>query len=158
MRRPLPDLRLIAVGRIGRGLEADLFARYAERLRPRLAVVEVPEGRGAPAEAKRRESEALLAALPAHGFAVALDLGGTAASSEALAASLAQWSERARSISFLIGGADGLETQVLTCADHVLSLGAMTWPHLLVRVMLAEQLYRAQAINAGHPYHRAGRP
>jgi 23S rRNA (pseudouridine1915-N3)-methyltransferase len=59
---------------------------------------------------------------------------------------------------FLIGGAEGLDAPVLQRSDFVLSLGAMTWPHLLVRAMLAEQLYRARAIAAGHPYHRAGRP
>ncbi len=119
---------------------------------------EIAEGRGAPAEAKRREAEALLAALPAGGFAVALDLGAPAPSSEALAAALVRWTERGKPICFLIGGADGLDARVLARADHVLSLGPMTWPHMLVRVMLAEQLFRAQAINAGHPYHRAGRP
>jgi 23S rRNA (pseudouridine1915-N3)-methyltransferase len=135
-----------------------LFARYAERLRPKLAVTEIPEGRGAPVEAKRREAEALLAALPADGFAVALDLAGAALSSEDLAAAIERWSAAGKQICFLVGGAEGLDGGVITRANFVMSLGPMTWPHMLVRVMLAEQLFRAQCINTGHPYHRAGRP
>jgi 23S rRNA (pseudouridine1915-N3)-methyltransferase len=145
-------MRLIAVGRIGSGPEAALFDRYNARLRPRLVVHELPDGRGAPAEIKRREAEAMLAALPAAGFAVALDLAGQAPDSAALATLLQ------RPLHFLIGGAEGLDAAVLARADQILSLGVLTWPHLLVRAMLAEQLYRAQAITAGHPYHRAGRP
>ncbi len=89
---------------------------------------------------------------------MALDLGAPAPSSEALAAALARWTDAGRRLCFLIGGADGLDRSVIARADDVLSLGPMTWPHMLVRVMLAEQLFRAQAINSGHPYHRAGRP
>ena len=157
-RRKLSELRLIAVGRIGRGPEADLFARYAERIRPRLIVSEVPEGRGSAVEIKRREAESLLAALPAQAWAVALDLGGAAPTSEAFAAQLARWLESAKPVCFLIGGAEGFDASVLARANATLSLGPLTWPHMLVRVMLAEQIFRARAISAGHPYHRAGRP
>ena len=80
-RRPLSELRLLAVGRIGRGPEAELFARYAARLRPPLAVTELPDGRGRPAEIKRREAAALLAAVPDGAFVVALDQDGTAPTS-----------------------------------------------------------------------------
>ncbi len=148
-------MRLIAVGKLRPGPEAELFARYQARLRPPLAVTEVPEGQGAPTEAKRREAAALLAAVPEGALLVALDLGGVAPGSEGLAHLLERWENRA---CFAIGGADGLDAAVLARAGHVLSLGPMTWPHMLVRVMLAEQLYRAQAIRAGHPYHRSGRP
>jgi 23S rRNA (pseudouridine1915-N3)-methyltransferase len=154
----MSDWRLLAVGRIGRGPEAELFARYAARLRPALAVSELPEGRGAPAEAKRREAEALLAALPGGAFAVALDLGGVVCSSEGFSGLLTRWGDLGKPLCFLIGGAEGLDAKVLARADAVVSLGAMTWPHMLVRVMLAEQLFRAQAIAGGHPYHRGGRP
>jgi 23S rRNA (pseudouridine1915-N3)-methyltransferase len=120
----------------------------------------VPEARGAASavEVRRREGEALLAALPPGALAVALDLGGEAPTSEALAARLARWEEAGRVPCFLIGGAEGLDPAVLARAEHRLSLGPLTWPHFLVRGMLAEQLYRAQAIRAGHPYHRAWRP
>ncbi len=151
-------MRLIAVGRLRDGPEAALFARYNTRLRPALVVTEAPEGSGAPAEAKRREAAALLACLPANAFAVALDGGGAAPDSPGLAALLQRWRAAARPVCFLIGGAEGLDAAVLARADAILSLGPLTWPHLLVRPLLAEQLYRAQAITAGHPYHRAGRP
>ncbi len=151
-------MRLIAVGRLKPGPEADLFARYNARLRPALAVTEVAEGHGAPAEAKRREGAALLAALPANAFAIPLDLGGPVDTSEALAARLERWLGQPRPVCFLIGGAEGLDAPVLARADAVLSLGKLTWPHMLVRVLLAEQLFRARAIVSGHPYHRAGRP
>ena len=78
--------------------------------------------------------------------------------SDGLARLLRHWRELARPLCFLVGGAEGLDAPVLARADHVLSLGPMTWPHLLVRPLLAEQLYRAQCILAGHPYHRASRP
>jgi 23S rRNA (pseudouridine1915-N3)-methyltransferase len=140
--------------------EAALFAHYNARLRPPLAVTEIAEGRGASAaEIRRREGEAILAALPAGGaLVVALDLGGAAPTSEALAALTARWEEAARPVAYVVGGAEGLDPAVLARAAHRLSLGPLTWPHFLVRGLLAEQLYRAQAIRAGHPYHRAWRP
>lgn len=151
-------MRLIAAGKQRPGPEAELFARYNARLRPRLVLTEVPDGAGAPREAKRREGAALLSALPAQAFAVALDLGGTAPGSEALARLLERWLVQPRPLCFVIGGAEGLDEAVLARADFALSLGPMTWPHLLVRAMLAEQVFRAQAILSGHPYHRAARP
>ncbi len=148
-------MRLLAIGRARDTPEAALFARYAGRLRPRLELVEIAEARGAPAELKRREGEALLAALPADAFVVALDRTGVQPDSLALAALVERWLGMGRPVCFLIGGAEGLDAPVLRHADHVLSMGAMTWPHMLARVMLAEQLYRARSIASGHPYHRA---
>ncbi len=151
-------MRLIAVGRLRAGPEADLFTHYNARLRPKLTVTEVAEGRGAPAEIKRREAEALLAALPPNAFVVALDLAGQAPDSEAFSTLLERWLGLSRPLCFVIGGAEGLDAPVLARADAALSLGRLTWPHMLVRVLLAEQLFRARAIASGHPYHRAGRP
>jgi 23S rRNA (pseudouridine1915-N3)-methyltransferase len=151
-------LQLIAVGRIGRGPEADLFTRYATRLRPTLSVTEIPEARGAPNEIKRREATAILAALPPNAWAVALDLAGATPDSETLATQLTNWLDRGKPVCLLIGGAEGLDASVIARANHTLSLGNLTWPHMLARVMLAEQLYRAQSIAANHPYHRGGRP
>lgn len=151
-------MRVIAIGRLRDGAEADLFARYADRLRPRLELTELPEGRGAPAEVKRREGAALLAALPPGALVIAMDLGGGEPDSQAFARQLDRWLEQGRPVCFLIGGAEGLDAPVIARADHTLSLGRMTWPHFLVRAMLAEQLYRARSISQGHPYHRAGRP
>jgi 23S rRNA (pseudouridine1915-N3)-methyltransferase len=154
----MAELRLVAVGRIGRGPEAELFTRFNDRLRPRLTVTEIPEGRGAPVEIKRREAAAMLAATPAGALAIALDLAGETPDSETLSGRFSAWREAGRDIVFLVGGAEGLDATVIARANHVLSLGRLTWPHMLVRVMLAEQLFRAQSIASGHPYHRAGRP
>jgi 23S rRNA (pseudouridine1915-N3)-methyltransferase len=151
-------MRVIAIGRLREGPEAELFARYAERVRPRLVLTELPEGRGAPPEVKRREGEALLAALPAGGLVICLDPGGGEPDSMAFAGLLERWLGQGRSVCFVIGGAEGLDAPVLARADHVLSLGRLTWPHFLARAMLAEQIYRARSITQGHPYHRAGRP
>ena len=151
-------LRIVAVGRIGSGPEAALFARYASRLRLRPSVVEVADGRGTPAEIARREAAALLAAIPAGARAVALDGGGEVLDSAAFAVRMEQWRGSGRDLAFVIGGAEGLDASVLARAECAVSLGALTWPHLLARVMLAEQLFRAQSIAAGHPYHRARRP
>jgi len=96
----------------------------------------------------------ILGALPAGARLVALDRRGQSWPSEELARRLALWRDRSEDVAFAIGGAEGLGTAVIERADAVLSLGAMTWPHLLVRGMLLEQLYRAQQILAGHPYHR----
>ncbi|MCS6931874.1 MAG: 23S rRNA (pseudouridine(1915)-N(3))-methyltransferase RlmH [Acetobacteraceae bacterium] len=149
---------MIAAGRLKSGPEAALFAAWNARLRPPLAVVEVAEGRGSPAEIRRREGAAILAALPERAFAVALDLGGEAPGSEGFARMLGRWRGLGRRLAFLVGGAEGLDPAVLARADQRLSLGPMTWPHLLVRSLLAEQLFRAEAILSRHPYHRGWRP
>jgi 23S rRNA (pseudouridine1915-N3)-methyltransferase len=140
------------------GPERALYEHYAARLRPPPAVTEIAEARGSPAEIRRREGAALLAALPVGALAVAMDLGGEAPGSEGVAALLDRWAGTGRPLAFLIGGAEGLDPSVLERAEHRIALGPMTWPHFLVRGMLAEQLYRAQAIRQNHPYHRAWRP
>jgi 23S rRNA (pseudouridine1915-N3)-methyltransferase len=107
------------------------------------------------AELKRREAELILAALPAGALLVALDERGVSWSSRTFADRLAQWRDRGiGELCFAIGGADGLGAAVLDRAETILSLGQMTWPHFLARGLLLEQLYRAQQILAGHPYHR----
>jgi 23S rRNA (pseudouridine1915-N3)-methyltransferase len=150
--------RLLAIGRIKPGPEAALFAQHNTRLRPPLEVSEFAEARGSPAEIRQREGAAILAALPAGALLVAMDLGGAAPTSEALAALTTRWMEAARPLAFAIGGAEGLDPSVLARAEARLSLGPLTWPHFLVRGLLAEQLFRAQCIREGHPYHRAWRP
>lgn len=151
-------MRLIAVGRLRAGPEAELFARYAGRLRPRLAVREIAEATGSAAEIRKREGAALLAAIEPQDVLVALDLGGAALTSEAFAGKLQGWIDSGRTPAFVIGGAEGFDPAVLARADFAWSLGTLTWPHMLVRVMLAEQIFRAQCIATGHPYHRAFRP
>ncbi|MFT8884893.1 MAG: 23S rRNA (pseudouridine(1915)-N(3))-methyltransferase RlmH [Acetobacter papayae] len=151
-------MRLVAVGRMKDKAELALVDRYRKRLRPALDIVELPDGRGSAEEIKRREAQAILAACPANSFVLALDEDGQSWGSPALASAMQGWMTDGRQPCFVIGGAEGLDASVLRRADATLSLGALTWPHMLVRIMLVEQIYRAQAILAGHPYHRSGRP
>ncbi len=152
------DMRLLilAVGRLKSGPLAELQAHYAERIAWPLAIRELEERRAVPAaERKTREGRLLLDALPEAAVLVALDQRGRQLASPAFAERLARWrDDGAATLAFAIGGADGLAERVLEKAAFILSLGAMTWPHLLARGMLLEQLYRAQQILAGHPYHR----
>ncbi|HUK59777.1 MAG TPA: 23S rRNA (pseudouridine(1915)-N(3))-methyltransferase RlmH [Stellaceae bacterium] len=150
-------LAIIAVGRLKPGPMHDLADEYLKRIAGPVAIREVEERRRLPPAAlKEREGALLVEALPRGAFAVALDRGGTSLSSEEFAARLQRWREQGtEELAFLIGGAEGLADAVLAKARFRLALGAMTWPHLLARIMLLEQLYRAQQILAGHPYHRA---
>jgi 23S rRNA (pseudouridine1915-N3)-methyltransferase len=149
-------VHLIAVGRLKSGPHEALARHYAERLTFPLILRDVEEKRPLPpAELKAREGSLLLAALPKGATSVALDERGKALPSDVFAACLARWRDAGvADLAFLIGGAEGLAETVRQQAELVLSLGPMTWPHLLVRGMLLEQLYRAQQILAGHPYHR----
>jgi 23S rRNA (pseudouridine1915-N3)-methyltransferase len=149
-------ITIAAVGRLKAGPEQALAERFRARLAWPVAVREVDERRKLPAPAlRRREGELLLGACPAGSVVVALDETGEALSSRRFAERIGAWQDQgAGELVFLIGGADGLDRAVLDRAALVLSLGPMTWPHLLVRGLLLEQLYRAQQILAGHPYHR----
>nr|WP_221237114.1 23S rRNA (pseudouridine(1915)-N(3))-methyltransferase RlmH [Roseospira goensis] len=149
---------LIAVGRVKDGPDVALLRDYAGRLRGwSLTLREVDERRPLPtAERIAREGRLVLDQVPEGAHVVVLDGGGRTLSSAAFAAHLGRVRDRGtRTVAFLVGGADGHDAAVLARADLTLSLGAMTWPHRLVRPMLAEQIYRAQAILGGHPYHRA---
>ncbi len=148
---------LVAVGRAGTGPARDLFDLYARRLTPPLALVEVEEKRKLPDAALReREAELLLAAIPRGAVLVALDETGSEMPSEGFAARLQRWrDDGVQDLAFAIGGAAGHGGALRDKADLVLSLGRMTWPHMLVRGLVAEQLYRGFSILAGHPYHRA---
>jgi 23S rRNA (pseudouridine1915-N3)-methyltransferase len=138
-------LHIVARGRIGRGPEADLVARYEKRIVWPFVVAELPETGG-------RVADLLTPAKT-----IALDEGGEALTSVALARLLEGWRDGGiREARFLIGAADGLTAAERASADKVLSFGTATWPHLMVRAMLCEQLYRATTIIAGHPYHREG--
>jgi 23S rRNA (pseudouridine1915-N3)-methyltransferase len=146
-----------AVGRLRAGPMRALVEEYGRRLPWALTVREV-EARRVPAAGAARAAEGalLLGALPERATVVALDGRGQAWDSARLAARIGAWRDAGvRDLAFVIGGADGLDAAVIDRADAVLSLGPMTWPHLLVRVMLAEQLWRAASILDGHPYHRS---
>jgi 23S rRNA (pseudouridine1915-N3)-methyltransferase len=159
---------IAAVGRLKGGPEKALFDDYAGRLAWPVTVREVEAQSALPAtEIKVREGALLLAALEGKSKAgksgarprrrlVALDERGAEPTSIAFAERLGAWRDQgAEEIAFVIGGADGLDEAVRARADWVVAFGRLTWPHLLVRALLAEQLYRAQQILAGHPYHRA---
>ena len=131
-------------------------ALYAARIVPPPEIVELEaKHRLPPPLIKAHEAELILEALPPSAALVALDERGAAWSSRDFARRLAAWRDQGvAELVFAIGGAEGLGAAVLGRAAATLSLGPMTWPHLLVRGMLLEQLYRAQQIHAGHPYHR----
>ena len=148
-------ISIIAIGRQKPGPLKALEQFYGERIRYPVTIREVEERRKlSPAELKLREAELVLAALPKGAVLVALDSGGRALSSLDFAQRIAAWRDADADLAFVIGGAEGLAESVLDKAQLVLSLGAMTWPHLLARGLLLEQIYRAQQILAGHPYHR----
>jgi 23S rRNA (pseudouridine1915-N3)-methyltransferase len=168
-------LRILAVGRAKAGPEAALIAEYAKRLHWPLSLEEVEERRALSGpELKAREGELLTQALArassksgqksgqksgeqraGRQILVALDERGRSLGSREFAGKLAAWQDQgAAEVAFVIGGADGLAESLRQRADLVLSLGQMTWPHLLARAMLVEQIYRAQQILTGHPYHR----
>lgn len=151
-------LRIVAIGRDGKGPEAELVARYAARMTPRLEILALPDGTGSPIEIKRREADSILRRIARDDFVVALDQDGDAPDSARFARYLADWRESGHPVALVIGGAEGLDRSVIDRANAILSLGRLTLPHLLARALLAEQLYRAQCILAGHPYHRSGRP
>jgi 23S rRNA (pseudouridine1915-N3)-methyltransferase len=138
-------LHIVARGKIGRSPEAELVERYMKRIAWPTKVTELPDRGGK------------LPELPSSSVAVVLDERGSALSSTELARNLEAWRDGGmREARFLIGAADGHDDADRSGADLLLSFGPATWPHLLVRVMLAEQLFRATSILANHPYHREG--
>lgn len=157
-------LLIAAVGKLKQGPERELCAHYLARaealgrslsLSP-LALVELPESRAGSADARQAaEAEVLLAKVPPGHALICLDPGGKMQSSKDFADTLSKIRDGGASgLAFAIGGADGLGQAARERADLSLSLGPMTLPHGLARIVLAEQLYRAMTILAGHPYHR----
>ena len=141
-------LRILTVGKAPRWIDEG-FAEYANRLpSERLELVVVSARRGQTIEQR------LLDTVREREILVVLDRQGAAIASEGLAALMGEWRMQGRDVAFLVGGVDGLGSRSRDRAEHVLSLSKMTLPHLLVRVVLAEQLYRAAMILGGHPYHR----
>lgn len=153
--------RLIAVGERAPAWVAEGFAEYRKRLSHGLPfeLVEVEPGlRGKGRDAARAQSDEgtrVLAAIPRNAWVVTLDGRGRGYTSEQLAQRLEHWRGQGRDLAFLIGGPEGHAPEVLARADESWSLGPLTLPHMLVRLVVAEQLYRATALLANHPYHRA---
>ncbi|MBS0476589.1 MAG: 23S rRNA (pseudouridine(1915)-N(3))-methyltransferase RlmH [Proteobacteria bacterium] len=138
-------LHIIARGKIGRSPEAELVDRYVKRIGWPVRLTELPDTGGTLPEPLT----------PAR--SVLLDERGKRLSSEEFAALLGRWrDDGVRETRFLIGAADGHGDKARDAADLLIAFGAMTWPHMMARAMLAEQLWRATSILAGHPYHRSG--
>src|SRR5215208_6700836 len=138
-------LHIVARGKIGRSPEAELVERYLKRISWPTRITELPDRGGQVPQ------------LPANSVSIVLDERGQALRSADLAGKLEHWRDRGkREARFLIGAADGHDEAQREEANLLLSFGPATWPHLLVRAMLAEQLFRATSILANHPYHREG--
>jgi 23S rRNA (pseudouridine1915-N3)-methyltransferase len=157
-------LGLICVGRLKAGPEREIYARYAERIAALrrlglegLDLRELDESKAkSPAERMAREGEEMLAAIPADAALVVFDERGKAADSAAFAAFIGRERDAGRkAMWFAVGGSEGLDPAVRARAGAVFSFGAMTLPHQIVRIIAAEQIYRAMTILSGHPYHRA---
>jgi 23S rRNA (pseudouridine1915-N3)-methyltransferase len=155
---------IAAVGRMKAGPERELLDRYVDRAAKqgralgitRVEVREVAESRAPRSDDRRaEEAAALLDGLAERATVVALDERGQTRGSDAFAAFVGEKIAAGRDLAVLIGGADGHGEAVRARADLVLAFGAMTWPHQIVRILAAEQIYRATTILAGHPYHRA---
>lgn len=158
-------LLIAAVGKLKQGPERDLFGHYFTRaetaggklgLTP-LTMIEIPDSRGpTPAARMAAEGMVMLGKVPTSHKLIGLDRQGETLDSAAFAQAIAGFRDQgAAGLAFLVGGAEGLAPEALDRTDRRISLGPMTLPHGLARIVLAEQLYRAMTILAGHPYHRA---
>ncbi|GAB0148596.1 MAG: 23S rRNA (pseudouridine(1915)-N(3))-methyltransferase RlmH [Marichromatium sp.] len=153
-------IQLISVGRRMPGWVEQGYAEYAKRLPPECALQlqEIEPARrvknGSVARYKAEEAERILKAVPKGAAVIALDGGGQSWSTERLAQALEGWLADGRDRALLVGGPDGLDQRCLARAEQSWSLSRLTFPHPLVRVILAEQLYRAWSLTHGHPYHR----
>ena len=146
---------ILAIGKL-KGPEAEWCAEYQKRLKGDFTVKDMAASKNLPqAETQKAEADLLLKAIPPKSFVVLLDERGKDLSSRDFAAKFKTWQESGPAhLVFIIGGADGLTDDVRAKGNFTLGFGRLTWPHRLVRVMLLEQIYRVQQINAGHPYHR----
>jgi len=150
------NLLIIAVGRMKKSPENDLMKTYLKRCPWNVKVIEVEEKRPLKgAERMAREGDLLLNAIPEGATVVALDERGKEMRSTVFSNKIRDWQDQGiTNLVFLIGGADGYADKVKSRANQLISFGAMTWPHMMVRAMLSEQLYRASTILQGHPYHK----
>jgi 23S rRNA (pseudouridine1915-N3)-methyltransferase len=153
-------IRLLAAGTKVPDWIATGFSEYAKRLPRefRLELVEVPllkrSKSSTVSQIRKKEGEKILSLVPAKSHVVALDIEGNSWSTEELASKMNQWIHNAADVSLIIGGPDGLSADCKRRADQSWSLSELTLPHLLVRVIVAEQIYRAWSLMRGHPYHR----
>ena len=150
-------VHIVAVGRMRRDGLQRVFDDYQARSQWPVTVREINERRSPSGDGAQRQWEAdqIVSAIPDGAAVIALDEIGRDITSLDLASMLGVWrDDGVRDVAFLIGGADGHGDRARSRADATIRFGCLTWPHLMVRVMLMEQIYRAQTILAGHPYHR----
>lgn len=146
---------IAAIGKAKASPERDLYLSYTKRIPWKIECRECDIKLEDSNQRKRKEAEHLLAVCKGFDCIIALDESGKTLSSREFATQIKQWQGKGNSsLAFVIGGSDGLHESVLKKANLIWSFGRVTWPHMLVRGMLAEQLYRAHSIIAGHPYHR----
>lgn len=160
------NLSIIAVGKMKLGPERELLKKYIERAKKtgkQLAlngfnIIEIVESRlSSVAARKSEEAKAILAHIPNGAIIIALDENGKSINSLKFANNIANWRDNGKAnICFIIGGADGLDNKIIANANMILAFSLLTWPHQLVRILLAEQLYRTTTILSNHPYHREG--
>lgn len=150
-------IKILAFGKMAHGPELSLIEGYCARLPWPIHIQEFENKKPAATAdlRKKQEAEKLLAALPAQSALIVMDERGKEMGSRALTAKFDQFSLQGyNDLTFIIGGADGLDASIRQKADLMISFGKNTWPHMLLRVMLVEQIYRVWSIGAGHPYHR----
>ena len=149
-------ITILAVGKIRHSIFSQLYEHYASRLRWEVILHEIePLSQKNPHQRRKDEAIRLLALVPDNAQIVTLDESGKVISSRELASWMGrQIEEGIKDICLIIGGAQGLESNILLKSHLIIALGRATWPHLLVRGMIAEQLYRIQQILSGHPYHK----
>ena len=145
-------IKIIAVGKLKKSPQLDLCDEYIKRMNWKVSVQEIDAPK---ASTSAIEAPLILKQIPDSALVVAMDERGETLTSPAFAKKVEQWQRQTAELVFLIGGADGFADEVRKRANFLMSFGKQTWPHMLVRVMLLEQIYRAQQIIAGHPYHRA---
>ena len=150
------NITIAAVGRMKSGPEWILWDKYQRRITWPLTIREVEERRPLKKQQLiKQEAKLLIDAVPTGAYLIALDKSGKSISSDTFANLFRDWmSENQRDIAFVVGGAEGIDNSLLSMANLKLSMGAQTWPHLLARCMLLEQIYRVQSILTNHPYHR----
>lgn len=150
-------LRIICVGILKKSPELDILQDYLKRFHWSVEIIEIPVKKGLSGPAlKDFEAKQILATVPLNTPLVALDERGKSPTSPEFSKLIETYQLQGISqLCFCIGGADGLDEKIRQRADKLISFGSMTWPHMLVRILLVEQLYRAQQILSGHPYHRS---
>ncbi len=148
-------IEILSIARIKKGAYFDLIENYKKRIHWDLTIYELESKQTDPQKCQKEEEEKILKHIDNQAITIALDERGDGLKSLDFARTLENFKNNGENhIQFIIGGADGLTDEIRNKANLLLSFGQQTWPHLLARVMLLEQIYRAQQILAGHPYHR----